>query len=164
REQFGLGEGFGERAAFRLRSALSRPFADAGHRLAQGRFGGTPIGENAEHAGIGRLTRQCRGVEHLVADNEAGARPFARLIGCKFVAGGFRHEPPPFNLDRDQTAIHPAWQRPANVPQHWDALELPPTQWLIHRQSKTKPQFGEKRRSRPGGWATPRSKRPIWSG
>ena len=94
-----------ERAALGLSAAFSGTFADASGSHAQCTVRGAPVGEDAEDGRISGLAGQRHGIEHLVVDDEPGARPIAGLIGREFVAGGFCHRPLRSNLDRDKTAI-----------------------------------------------------------
>ena len=100
------------RQQFRLvqRLALGPAFRGAGGGLFQHALGRLPVVENADDGGIGRLAGELRGVEHLFADDEAGARAVARFISRELVAGVFAA------LDRSHVRSTPFAILPATKP------------------------------------------------
>ena len=76
RHQLGLGE----------RQALGAAFGGAGGGLLQRALGRLPVGEDAGDGRIGGLAGELGGVEYVVADHEARARTFARLICRELVS------------------------------------------------------------------------------
>ena len=76
REEFRLGE----------RQPLDPALRRRGGGLLQRALGGAPMRENAHHGRVFRLAGELGGVEHLLADDQAGARPFARFIRRELVS------------------------------------------------------------------------------
>ena len=68
------------------RLAFGAAFGGAGGGLFQRAFGRLPVGEDAGDRCVGGLAGELGGVEHLVADDDARARPLLGLICRELVA------------------------------------------------------------------------------
>jgi hypothetical protein len=72
------------------RQRFDAAFSGGGRRFAQDDLRRLPVLEDAEHGRIGALAREPGGIEHLVVDDQAGARAIGGLVGRELVAGHVR--------------------------------------------------------------------------